>query len=157
MSKAFDEYNYTKRDIMYELYAIQKHASDGSALDLHCSCIQEKHLIGLKGASVEALAVSKDEKEKKFYQWLPSWADSWIDHVYDVLSENNRAKEEEMYIELAEEARTLRKEVDYNRFNIIEKHNHIVIEPKDAAEEKLLKKCIREGNPIELCRANLEV
>ena len=158
--RAFDEYEYTKRDIMYELYAIQKHASDGSALDMHCSCIQEKHLIGLKGASVEAQAVAKDETEKKFYQWLPTWADNMINHVYDVLGRNSRPEEEAMYRDLSAYARELRHEVDYNSFKI-PKTAHILIgvtdeETEDKDLQKILKKCIREGNPMAICQARLE-
>lgn len=63
----FDGLEYTREALAKELYLIELHAKDGSAFNAHCSCIQEKHLLGIIGLAEEGITLSKDEKERQFY------------------------------------------------------------------------------------------
>jgi hypothetical protein len=72
--KNFDGLEYTRDNIAIQLLQIETHASDGSALDAGCACIQERHLLALEGFSNEGVALSKNENEKKYYLWLSGFA-----------------------------------------------------------------------------------
>lgn len=63
----FDEQAYTEDSIIKQLLLIQAHASDGSAVDGGCTCIQDKHLTILEGLSEEGMTIMADEKKKQFY------------------------------------------------------------------------------------------
>lgn len=63
----FDEKAYTEDSIIKQLLLIQSHASDGSAIDGGCTCIQDKHLTTLEGLSEEGQTIMNEEKKKRFY------------------------------------------------------------------------------------------
>lgn len=179
--QAFDGLEYTRRDLKTELYQTQKHASDGSAFQLHCSCIQEKHLLGIKGTASEGVTLALDPKEQRFYQWLAPWADATLDHVIDVLNMDNRETEAAMYRDLANDTREIRLEIDHGSFEIPNPASTRAylprgltrIEKDDPEIRKLLSRCIKsveikccggptsdyskcDCNPVAICRQSVE-
>ena len=179
--QAFEGLDYTHRDLETELYQIQKHATDGSAFKLHCSCIQEKHLLGVKGTASEGVTLAKDLKEQRFYQWLAPWADSTLDNILKVLDMDNREIEAAMYRDLANDVREIRLEIEHGSFDIPNPagtrsylpHGLTVAEKEDTEIRKLLSRCIKKVeikccggptkdyskcscNPVAICRASVE-
>lgn len=159
VSKPFNDLEYTRRELAGELYEIQKHASNGSALE-NCKCIQEKHLLGVRTEAAEGVTIATDPHEKQFYAWLSPWADQRLDHVLATLDKNDLAAEKAMWKELATETRAIRHEITEETFNI----------PTDDLrhESDLLSRCIRKAeirccggptsdystctcNPIQVC------
>lgn len=120
----FDDLAYTRRKIKRQLLLMQEHASDGSAF-ANCRCIQEKHLDLLSSYAAEGLAMTTDSKEKQFYQWLATWADSQIKEIYAVLDKNNDEQELQLWAKLATAARTVREEVKHETWNIPAVHRQI--------------------------------
>lgn len=70
----FDEKVYTEDSVIKTLLLIQNHASDGSAKDSGCTCIQDKHLFVLEGLGEEGSTIMSSEKEKRFYADLAELA-----------------------------------------------------------------------------------
>jgi hypothetical protein len=64
---SFDGLKYTREALAEELALIERHATDGSALDAGCSCIQEKHLLMIAGLAREGKTLATDQQEKDFY------------------------------------------------------------------------------------------
>lgn len=162
MTGPFNDLEYTRRELAGELYEIQKHASNGSALE-NCKCIQEKHLLGVRTEAAEGVTIATDPHEKDFYAWLSPWADERLDHVLATLDKNDLEQEKAMWKELADDTRTIRHEITEATFNM----------PNLNAEKvestlKMMNRCIRKAeirccggptkdystctcNPIELC------
>lgn len=67
---SFDVMQYTQDALARELYLVELHAKDGSAVEGGCACIEEKHLLGIEGLAQEGANISTKEKEKKFYAEL---------------------------------------------------------------------------------------
>lgn len=70
----FDGLQYTRDSLAKELYLMELHAKDGSAVEGGCSCIQEKHLIGIEGLAQEGVTLANEPEEKKFYADLADYA-----------------------------------------------------------------------------------
>jgi hypothetical protein len=49
MAKEFDGLEYTRQALAEELALVERHSSDGSAVQAGCSCIEEKHLLMISG------------------------------------------------------------------------------------------------------------
>lgn len=178
--KDFNDLEYTRRELAGELYEIQKHASNGSAL-ANCKCIQEKHLLGVRTEAAEGVTIAIDPKEKEFYAWLSPWADKTLDHVLNTLDQNNETQERAMWGILADDTREIRHEITNGTFtppNPASKRAYLPknlteIEKSDAELRDLLSRCIRKVeikccggptkdystckcNPVAVCRASVE-
>lgn len=66
----FKPLEYTRENLAEEWYGIELHATDGSAFDAACSCIQEKHLLGSMLFTREGTVLASDKEEKAFYEKL---------------------------------------------------------------------------------------
>lgn len=146
----FDGLQYTRDSLAKELYLVELHSKDGSAVEGGCSCIQEKHLLGIEGLAQEGITLAKDEKEKAFYQ------------------------------DLADEARLLRKKILDEDFGVVGNprtraflpHGLTDCEKQNPEVRKKLSSCIRQAeisccgkhtkdysecscNPIAVCRASV--
>jgi len=179
--KVFDGLEYTRKRLKRALLSIQDHASDGSALEHDCGCIQEKHLLAVMDTASEGVPIAEDVKEKQFYQWLAPWADATLDHVWEVTLMNDKEKEETMYRDLADDTRELRLEIEHGSFDIPNParkraylpHGLTVFEKEDPEIRSLLSRCIRKlevkccggptsdyskcsCNPVAVCRASVE-
>lgn len=154
----FNDLEYTRRELAGELYEIQKHASNGSALE-NCKCIQEKHLLGVRTEAAEGVTIAPDPHEKDFYASLSPWADKKLDHVLATLDKNDLTEEKAMWKELADETRKIRHEITEQTFNM---------PTEETRESDLLSRCVRKAeirccggptkdysectcNPIEVC------
>ena len=74
MAKEFDGLEYTREALAEELALVERHSSDGSAVQAGCSCIEEKHLLNLAGLASEGVTLAADAKEKEFYMELAGLA-----------------------------------------------------------------------------------
>lgn len=74
MSKEFDSLEYTREALAEELALVERHSSDGSAVEAGCSCIEEKHLLMISGLAREGILMAKSEEEKAFYADLAETA-----------------------------------------------------------------------------------
>ncbi|MCK5609280.1 hypothetical protein KAR91_45830 [Candidatus Pacearchaeota archaeon] len=74
MPEPFDVMQYTADSLAKELYLMELHSKDGSAVDADCACIQEKHLLGIEGLALEGANIATKEKERKFYADLAQQA-----------------------------------------------------------------------------------
>lgn len=63
----FDGLEYTREALAEELALVERHSSDGSAVEAGCSCIEEKHLIMISGLAREGALMAKTDEEKAFY------------------------------------------------------------------------------------------
>jgi hypothetical protein len=63
----FDALKYTRESLAEELALVERHATDGSAFQAGCSCIQEKHLLMIQGLAREGKTLATDQQEKEFY------------------------------------------------------------------------------------------
>lgn len=129
---------------------MELHSKDGSAVDAGCSCIQEKHLLGIEGLAEEGITLAKDNEEKAFYQ------------------------------DLAEEARLLRKKILDEDFKVVGNprtraylpHGLTECEKEHPNIRKKLSSCIKAAeikccgehtkdysqcscNPVAVCRASI--
>jgi hypothetical protein len=180
ISKPFNDLEYTRRELAGELYEIQKHASNGSAL-ANCKCIQEKHLLGVRTEAAEGVTIASDPKEKEFYAWLSPWADSTLDHVLDTLDVNNDAMERAMWGTLADDTREIRHSITDGTFHVPNPastraylpHGLTTEEKESKSLQNLLSRCIKkaeirccgghtsdystcECNPVSVCREGVE-
>lgn len=174
--RLFNDLEYTRRELAGELYEIQKHASNGSALN-NCKCIQEKHLLGVRTEAAEGVTIATDPREKEFYAWLAQWADRSLDHVLTVLDANVEATERAMWATLADDTREIRHEITNTTFtppNPASKRKYLpksltTEEKIDAELREKLSRCIKkvetrccggpttdyatcECNPVAVCR-----
>jgi hypothetical protein len=67
---SFDGLKYTRESLAEELALVERHATDGSAFQAGCSCIQEKHLLMIQGLAREGKTLATNEEEKEFYDLL---------------------------------------------------------------------------------------
>jgi hypothetical protein len=180
VSKPFNDLEYTRRELAGELYEIQKHASNGSAL-ANCKCIQEKHLLGVRTEAAEGVTIATDQQEKDFYAWLSPWADSSLDHVLDTLDANNEDKEKAMWQTLAADTREIRHSITDGTFAIPNPASTraylpygLTTKEKESKNlQNLLSRCIKKAeirccghetsdyskcscNPVAVCRASVE-
>lgn len=130
----FNDLEYTRRELAGELYEIQKHASNGSALE-NCKCIQEKHLLGVRTEAAEGVTIASAPHEKEFYAWLSPWADKRLTYVLATLDKNDLTKEKAMWKELATKTRSIRHEITEGTFNV----------PTENRESDLLSRCVRKA------------
>lgn len=176
----FNDLKYTRRKLVFHLGQIQEHSSDGSAFQ-NCKCIEEKHLIMVSGVAAEGVSIADDPKEKEFYAWLSPWADKTLDHVLNVIDQNNDATELAMWANLADDTREVRHEITNGTFtppNPAAKraylpHGLTEKEKSDKEIQNLLSRCIRkvevkccggptkdyskcDCNPVAVCRASVE-
>jgi hypothetical protein len=180
VDEAFDDLQYTRREIAGELYEIQKHASNGSA-HANCKCIQEKHLLGVRTEAAEGVTIASEPKEKEFYAWLSPWADKTLTNVLEVLDENNEANELAMWSRLADDCREIRHEITNETWTppnpavtrAYLPHGLTTTEQEDKMLQTLLSRCIRKVeikqcphgfksydeckvNPVAVCRASVK-
>jgi hypothetical protein len=84
----FDGLDYTRDKLAIQWALIAEHASDGSALEAGCACIQERHLLLVEGLAAEGAQLATDKKEKDFYTWLAGFARNMrlniLDGKYDI-------------------------------------------------------------------------
>jgi len=138
---SFNPRDYTEKSLMKELYLIEKHSKDGSAIEGGCSCIEEKHLLGVEGYSEEGQGFGLSKKEKEFYAKTAEWA------------------------------RKLRKSIDEGSFNFpgnpssrrVLSFGLTECERKHKNVRKSLSRCIKklekEGrveSPVAVCRASIK-
>jgi rubrerythrin len=177
--KPFNDLTYTRRELAGELYEIQKHGSNGSAL-ANCKCIQEKHLIGVRTEAPEGATIATDPKEKEFYRWLGPWADRSLDHVLAVIDANDEKAERAMWATLADDAREIRHSITDETFDIPNPASKRKYLPKNLTTEEAvdtelrakLSRCIRKAeerccgeettdysrctcNPVAVCRSSV--
>ena len=129
---SFNPRDYTINSLMEELYLIERHSKDGSAIEGGCACIEEKHLIGVEGLSKEGVLFATSNKEKKFYDWL------------------------------APHARELRKTIDMGEFRIPVSHggarkSHVFsrCEVEHPSVKSKLVHCLKEDS-LKNCRARIK-
>jgi hypothetical protein len=70
----FNALEYTRDSLAKELYLIELHSKDGSAVDGGCTCIEEKHLLGIEGLAEEGIVLATDKAEKDYYEQVAAWA-----------------------------------------------------------------------------------
>lgn len=68
--KEFDGLDYTRVALPIELSLVELHATDGSALEGGCACIEEKHLLRIIGLATEGVSLATDPAEKAYYMNL---------------------------------------------------------------------------------------
>lgn len=117
----FDGLIYTREAIARELELIQLHSTDGSAVEAHCACIQEKHLLAIEGLAGEGVTLAKDEKESKFYVELTLWASRTKKYIIERVHKWKAEEEKAYYASLAITARNLRSNIQNDDFSFVEK------------------------------------
>jgi hypothetical protein len=103
----FDGVTYTREQTAIDLLAVEQHCTDGSALKASCSCIQERHLLSLKGHCQEGQAIAENPAEKAFYRLLHQWASETLELVYSTLKKSF-SEQKSMYEHLGNNARQIR-------------------------------------------------
>ena len=71
---SFNDRDYTYESIRKQLALIEAHVNDNSALDAGCGCIQGKHLILLEGYAEEGTRFALSQAEREWYQDLADFA-----------------------------------------------------------------------------------
>ena len=150
--KPFNDLDYTRRKTVEQLSLIEEHCTDGSAFQ-NCKCIEEKHLIKLGGYASEGVTIATNPKEKEFYSWLSPWSDKTLDHVLEVLDQNNDATELAMWALLADDCREIRHSITDGTFNIPNPastrkylpHGLTETEKEDTNLQNLLSRCIKKS------------
>lgn len=71
---SFNGLEYTRDSLAKELYLIELHSKDGSAVEGGCTCIEEKHLLGIEGLAEEGIVLAEDKAEKDYYGRVAAWA-----------------------------------------------------------------------------------
>jgi hypothetical protein len=113
----FNDLDYQKSKLRQVAELIQNHASDGSAFQ-NCRCIQEKHLDEQAAYAAETVPMITDEKAKNFLFWLAQYSEYSLKNVNSVLDANDDTKEREMWMNLADDEREIRKEIVNETWNI---------------------------------------
>lgn len=179
-TEPFNALDYQRESLAEELYDIQRHATDGSALKAGCACIQEKHLLGVHGLAGEAMTIATDEKEKAFYQNLVDWAAKTRKYILANVHEWKDNEAAAYYTGLGDAARELRVTIQQDEFKYPSNpadraflpHGLTETEKTDSALQRKLSRCIKETeirccgeatsdyskcscNPVAVCRASL--
>jgi hypothetical protein len=66
----FNALEYTRDSLAKELYLIELHSKDGSAVDGGCTCIEEKHLLGVEALAEEGSLLATEKAERDYYTHL---------------------------------------------------------------------------------------
>ena len=155
-ARPFNDRDYTYNAIIKQLGLLELHTRDGSAVEAGCHCIETKHLRLVEGLSEEGVSFAVSEKEKEFFR------------------------------ELGDLARSLRKNMEMETFNLRSAlhdsglnpghraylpHGLTETEQENTRVRKLLSGCIRDVekkehcrppytdcrvNPVAVCRASIE-
>lgn len=104
----FDGIPYTREQTAIDLLGIEEHSTNGSALKANCACIQERHILSLKGHCQEGAAITTDPQEKQFYRDLHVWASENLEFIYETLKRDNFEEQKAMYARLGNESREIR-------------------------------------------------
>lgn len=173
---------YTRKKIRQQAGVIQEHSSDGSAF-AGCECIPAKHLDLLGEYATEGVSIATDPHEKAFYGWLAPWANETQKHVHKVIDDKNRDVEKEMWKDLADDMREVRRSVWFLEFHVPNPASKRAYLPRGLTEEEKaspegqakLARCIKhleetqcpkgfngdysrcEGNPVAICRASVHL
>lgn len=111
----FDGADYEAKRIAKHCLDIEEHCLDGSAVLEGCSCIQERHFLGLESAGEQFSSIATSDKDKKFGRETAVYSAERLQTVYKFHSDtpNDSAQYEtkawEFYKILAEEVRAIRK------------------------------------------------
>ena len=116
----FDGNEYTETSAIEELLLIERHARDGSAYIAGCGCIEEKHLLTLAGLASEMCTLTENQAEKEYYMQLAEWA------------------------------RTKRKEIIEGKWNLVAHNGMTACEKKHSKEIGI---CFEKGTPLSVCKS----
>ena len=112
---SFDGEEYEGKRICKHCLDIEEHCLDGSAVLEGCSCIQERHFLGLESAGEQYSSIATKPENKLFGRETAIYAQTRLKTVYAFHSANpNHQKDYEIkawvfYRQLADEVRAIRK------------------------------------------------